>query len=58
MLESETTQNGHSPQQYVNWGEEASTTTLRQALLTQSRLITELQREVVKLRMIKELLDN
>lgn len=43
---------------YVNWGEEARTTQLRQALISQAAVIIELRREVAKLRMIEELLES
>lgn len=46
------------PETYVNWGEEARTTQMRQALISQAAVIQELQREVKKLRMIEELLDS
>lgn len=50
-----TPDNAHS---YVSWGEEARTTQLRQALISQAAVIIELRREVAKLRMIEELLES
>lgn len=64
MLEFTTSENGNieavqrTPEPYVNWGEEARTSQMRQALISQARVIVELQREVAKLRLIEDLLES
>lgn len=65
MLEFTTSENGSietvkeapKPDSYVNWGEEARTTQMRQAIITQAAVIIELKREVAKRQLIEELLD-
>lgn len=71
MLEFQAAENGNieavtrtpepsrdSAHSYVSWGEEARTSQMRQALISQARVIVELQREVAKLRLIEDLLES